>query len=817
VLKFGGSSLATPERIAAAGRIVLGSVNGSLPVVVVSALQGVTNQLIECARTAERRDVRFEQSYQQLAARHCSTADALLDATCARSVRSLIAGRFDALHDVLHGIRLLGHCPPAALDAAASFGELLSALIVAAYLNRFRPTEFVDAREFVITDEHFTRATVDSERTDRAIRQYFSSFWRDRPGVLPVITGFIGRTEDGRTTTIGRNGSDCTAAIVGGALDATGVEIWTDVDGILSADPKIVSSAFGLRRMSYQAALEMSHFGAKGLHQGTIAPVLAKSIPIIIRNTLNPTARGTFISRKSTRAAQSATGINSLREVSLLTVRGNAGGGSCATAERIFRVLALSGVNPLFSCQAPWEPSIGLGISAGDIAAASKALEHEFRHELKSGAMSLEHKSDQTMIAVVGDGVNGRTDAAGRVLAALSRHEIAVNAFARGGSGSVSCLVDGPLQSRALNVLHREFFDRRRPFGLAVIGVGGVGRELLGHLRERREFLRRQGFDVTVIAIADSKRFVVSRDGVDLDRWRELLDASDRQMDPRELARQIASLNLADAALVDCTAAASIVDAYPDFIKANLHIITPNKLSNVLPWRRHDALRRLFAAHRKHFLYETNVGAGLPILSTVRHLVASGDAIRRVEGVFSGTLGYLFNSFDGTVPFSELVRDAHHRGFTEPDPREDLTGRDVARKLLILARQVGLRMDLDDVAVESLLPPGLYADGFSNDFFAEYSSGDAAMAGKLECARANGSVLRYVGVLEGGRAYAGLRTFPRGHRFASTAGSDNVIALTTDRYASTPLIVQGPGAGAAVTATGVFSDIFRLLHYLPSS
>jgi aspartokinase/homoserine dehydrogenase 1 len=402
------------------------------------------------------------------------------------------------------------------------------------------------------------------------------------------------------------------------------------------------------------------------------------------------------------------------------------------------------------------------------------------------------------------------------VLGSLGRHDIPVRAIVQGASGrSVSCLVDGAQQSRAINVIHRGVFDERRLLALVVVGVGTVGGELLRQIRDRRPFLLEQGFDTKIVAIANSSRFVVNRDGIDLERWQTILEASDRQMDAGLLAREVAALDFANAALVDCTAAQSIVDVYPEFIKANLHIITPNKRANVLPWRQYAHLRRLLTTRHRHFLYATNVGAGLPVIATLRDLVASGDVIRRIEGVFSGTLGYLFSTFDGAVPFSTLVRDAHRLGYTEADPREDLSGQDVARKLLILARQIGLKMELDDVDLESLLPSSLAAGPFCDEFFSRYAECDGGMVQRLASARARGAVLRYVGTLEGGRARAELREYPRDHRFASTIGSDNVIAFTTDRYARTPLVVQGPGAGADVTAMGIFSDIFKLLNYLP--
>ena len=817
VLKFGGSSLATPERIETVARIVLDEARTEAIVLVVSAFQGVTNQLIECAQLAERGDAGAERAYEKIAARHRAAVAALVGPRRGAGTLEAVNALLAELHDALHGIRLLGYCPPRALDVTASFGERLSALIIAAHLNRARPARDVDARQFVVTDDQFTEANVIFPKTNRATRRVFARLaGSGSRRILPVVTGFIGATVDGRTTTIGRNGSDYTAAIVGAALGASVIEIWTDVDGVLSADPRSVSSAFVLPQITYEEAMELSYFGAKVLHSATIAPAVAKSIPILIKNTFNPSAPGTLISRARGADDHPAKGISSVDDLTLLTLRGLNMVGVPGIAERLFRALASRRVNVILISQASSEHTICFAVSSSDAATARAAVQHEFRFELQNRLTALDERPDQSIIAVVGDGMKGRPGVAGKVFGALGRHNINISAIAQGASErNISCVVDTAQQTRALNVIHQAFFEARKPLAVVVIGVGNIGSALLRQLQQQRAYLLAHGFDLTVVGVANSKRFVLSAHGINLARWREELAASRRRMDPRILASEIAKLELTNAAIVDCTADASVVDAYPDFVNANLHIITPNKRANVLPWKRYEALMQLLRARQKHFLYEANVGAGLPIMSTLRDLVASGDVIEKVEGIFSGTLSYLFNAFDGSVPFSKIVKQAHDLGLTEPDPRDDLSGQDVARKLLILARQTGSKMEIDDVRVESLVPRRLAGGKHTPAFFTAFGGEDQAMERRLKRAQARGAVLRYVGTLEGDRARAGIKEFPRDHPIATTKGSDNIIAFTTTRYSRTPLVVQGPGAGADVTAMGVFSDVLKLLHYLP--
>ena len=816
ILKFGGSSLATPAAVRGVARIVLEARAAEPVVVVVSAFQGVTNQLIDCATLAEQGDERYLAALDVIVRRHRAAVAALVTRRRAH-VRKQVDAMLEELASTLQGIHLLRHCPLRALDMTASFGERLSASILAAHLESVHAAVFVDARTFVRTDNQFTSAVVDFAATNRLARRVLGSLLRKRHAPVPIVTGFIGATDDGQTTTIGRNGSDYSASIVGAAVGADSVEIWTDVDGVLSADPRIVPAAFVLPSMTYEEAMELSYFGAKVIHSATIAPAVAKKIPILIRNTFNPSAPGTLISSIKTDPGDAlAKGITTVGDLSLLTLSGPGMVGVPGIAERLFRTLAAARVNIILISQASSEHTICFAVRSADAARGIAAIEDEFRHEVDDRLMIVDHKPGQAILAVVGEGMKGRPGVSGKLFDSLGRNNININAIAQGASErNISCVIDAAQQGRALNAIHQAFFEARKRLDLVVIGVGNIGGALLRQLKQQRHYLLSRGFDVRVVAVANSRKYAISASGIDLGSWARALGASRRRMDPGDLARAIQGLELTNAAVVDCTADPSIVDAYPAFIDANLHVITPNKRANALPWTQYRALMDQMARRQKHFFYEANVGAGLPIMSTLRDLIASGDEILKIEGILSGTLSYLFNTFDGTTPFSALVREAHRVGFTEPDPRDDLSGQDVARKLLILARESGLKMELSDVEVESLVPRALRSMKFSGKFFTALERYDGDVAARVERARRRGSVLRYVGTLERGRARAGLREFPAAHPVASAKGSDNVIAFTTKRYRRTPLVVQGPGAGADVTAMGVFSDILKLLHYLP--
>ena len=672
VLKFGGSSLSTPATIRDVGRILLDARRREPVIAVVSAFQGVTNQLLECARLAERADASYEDAFEQIARRHRSAAALLASRSpggAARSptrVRAQVDALLAELRSTLQGIHLLRHCPLRALDMTASFGERLSALIVAAYLERThaggvrRRARLSRHRRSV----HACERAVSGDEPPHA-RVLRAAVRGARSTRVPVVTGFIGATADGQTTTIGRNGSDYSAAIVGAAVGASVIEIWTDVDGVLSADPRVVPAAFVLPQMTYEEAMELSYFGAKVLHSATIAPAVAKRIPILIKNTFNPGAPGTLISRKAVDDGKLAKGITSVGDLALLTLRGPGMVGVPGVAGRVFGTLASKGVNVVLISQASSEHTICFSVRSADAARAVEAIRQEFQFEFHAQSMQVDVRDDQAILAVVGEGMKGRPGVAGKVFDSLGRQNINISAIAQGASErNISCVIDASQQVRALNAIHQGFFETNKRLALAIDRRRQRRRRRAAAARAAADAIcSRRASTSPSSALANSKRFLADPNGIDLDALEGRRCGPRRTAwTPKTFARRIGEMEITNVALVDCTSGPAIVDAYPAFIESNLHIITPNKWANALPWRRYESLMGMLERRKRHFLFEANVGAGLPVVSTLRDLIASGDEIVRIEGILSGTLSYLFNTFDGSVPFSELVRDAHRDG-----------------------------------------------------------------------------------------------------------------------------------------------------------
>jgi len=823
LMKFGGSSMANAETIEQVAQLVIHAAKQNSVRVVVSACQGVTNALLSCCAQAAKGKVIFRANYQKIAEQHLQCLYSLfkgkhrtIEQLAEKNINLLLAD----LKNLLEGVWLLREATPSALDHIAGFGERLSAELFAARLNCFHPAEFVDTRLLIVTDEQFTAAVVKMPETFRRLHRWHAKLLQKDLNIIPVFTGFIAATADGRSTTIGRNGSDYSAAIIGAGLSVKVVEIWTDVDGVYSADPNLVDEAFVVPELSYEEAMELSYFGAKVLHPATLAPLRDHNIPLLVKNTFNPDAAGTLISAEKTDTfpQSPASGITSIEGITLLSWIGRRRSEISTTVQRLFSALSAAKINVFFISQASSQHSLSIAIRTHDALHAREVIREVFKTELKQHWIKLEEKSGQMIVAIVGEGMKGVPGIAGKMFHSLGQQNISIRAIAQGASEcNISLVIDAKQQARALNLVHDAFFSRDKKLGLVLVGVGNVGATFLQMLSKQMSKLKQQGFHLRLCAVANSRRMLIKDAGIEPAKVVEIL-SKNKHTEEFNLDKLMVAARNADflpLVFIDCTASGELVQHYAEIIRAGMHIVTPNKKANVLPMPAYRELMEQFREHQRFFLYQTNVGAGLPVLSTIKDLLAGGDRIIKIEGVLSGTLSYLFNYYDGTKSFAEVLQQTQIDGLTEPDPREDLSGMDVARKLVIMAREMGLSMELDDVVIENLVPDELRGGKFSPSFYTRYAKFEKNMRKKLDQCQKENSVLRYVGTLFDGKAKAGLQVIPKNHPLAFTRASDNIIAITTDRYQLTPLVIQGLGAGAQVTAMGVFADVLRLLHYLP--
>ena len=815
VHKFGGTSVADAGRYQSVAEILLARrAAGERAAVVVSAMSGVTDALLGLVSGAAARDGAFAERLRDLKTRHLETAAALgLDAARERALTETIGADFRELEEVLRGVWITRLPSEQIAEYVSGHGELWSAQFLNALLGeRGCPSGWLDAREVLVVESDARGVAVDWELS----RGRMGAWLGGRAPDPLVVTGYVASTRDGVATTLKRNGSDYSASILAALLEASEVTIWTDVDGVLSADPRRVPDALVVPALSYQEAAELAYFGAKVIHPNTMSPVIAGGIPVHIKNAFRPDAAGTTISAASS-ADVPVKGFASVEGMTLVNVEGTGMVGVPGIANKLFGALRADGVSVVLISQGSSEHSICFAVPGAQGALAKRTVEEAFMPEMRRGQVQTVGLTEGCCIlAAVGDGMVDAPGVAGKFFTALGRAGVSVRAIAQGASErNISAVIDERETTRALRNVHSAFYLSHQTLSVGVVGTGLIGGTFLDQLNERLEELcSRRSIDVRVRGVMRSRRMLLDDRAVDLGSWKQDLSERGTEADIERFADHVLAEHLPHAVLIDATSDAGVAARYSGWLDRGINVITPNKKGNAGTLAQYRAVRAAARRRGRYFLYETNVGAGLPVIHTLRDLLDTGDEVLKIEGVLSGTLSYIFNTFDGRVPFSQVVREAHARGYTEPDPREDLSGVDVARKLIILAREMGMGLELEDVGVESLVPEDLRASSVE-EYFESLSDHDATVAARLEAARARGEVLRYVGTIESdGGVSASLRPYPLAHPFASLSESDNVVSFRTARYNAQPMIVRGPGAGPAVTAAGVFADLLRLATFL---
>ncbi len=812
--KFGGSSLADAECFDRVANLLLDSSDTRIGVVV-SAMGGMTDALLHLAVLAEQDDDSFSAELHAIGERYAKTARELLDGDGLVRVLDEWGQDADDIKDVLKAIALVKSAPQRSRDVVAGYGEIWSARMLAALLQHRAPQRggtWIDARDVLIVSQTELGPTVLWEKSGENFQRIVAD---DFSGIV-VITGFIASDEEGLQTTLGRNGSDYSAAIFAALSQAGELTIWSDVDGVMSADPNRVPEARVIEKMTYSEAMELAYFGASVIHPQTLGPVIDANIPLVIRNSFNAAQPGSRIENSSD-SKDSIKGITAIGGMALVNLEGAGMIGVPGTADRMFSALKNAGVSVTLISQASSEHSICIAVPQDVAERATRVIKDAFAVELTTGQIqSVDRTDEQSIVAVVGDDMEGLPGIASRFFGTLARAGINVRAIAQGSSErNISAVVDSSDATRALRAAHSGFYLSSKTISIGLIGPGTVGATLLKQIERRAEQLIGQfNLDLRVRAIARSQSMLLSERSIKLDSWQDEFSTSAVEIDFDAFEECVNPDHLPHAVIIDCTANEDVAARYAGWLERGIHVITPNKRACSGPLDAYHDLQRKSAAGSAHFFYETTVGAALPIISTLRDLVDTGDDIYSVQGIFSGTLAYLFNVYDGQTPFSEIVRQAKESGYTEPDPRDDLSGMDVARKLVILARELGLRTEVGDFPVENLVPEAL-RDGSVDEFLAALSDYDDDIKKMYDDAQAAGKELRYIGRLEAnGNVSVGLESIDANHAFGNINLTDNIVQFETARYSANPLYVQGPGAGPEVTAGGVFSELLRLAKFL---
>ena len=808
VLKFGGTSVGSVKSIRSLKRIVEQTAKQQPVVVVVSALGGITDQLLATAQQALQGDDEWKQQFSEMVDRHHKLIDTIITDTARREeLFNTVDALFEQLRSIYFGVYLIHDLSRKTQDAIVSYGERLSSKIVATFI---KGAKWYDAREFIKTERKHDKHTLDSQLTYKLVKHTFATLPH-----ISLVPGFISQDKNtNEITNLGRGGSDYTASIIAAALNAEILEIWTDVNGFMTADPKVIKAAYTINELSYIEAMELCNFGAKVVYPPTIYPVCVKNIPIKVKNTFDPDGEGTIIKAQIANDGKPIKGISSIKGTALINVSGLSMVGVIGVNRRIFTALADKGISVFLVSQASSENSTSIGVQEKDAEEAVKVLNEEFAKEIQTGAMfSMEAQKGLATIAIVGENMRHLPGIAAKLFETLGRSGISVIAFAQGSSETnISVVIEAAYLRKALNVLHDSFFlSEYKVLNLFICGIGTVGGKLIEQIRTQYEELKRNSqLKLNVVGIASSKHAIYNRDGIDLNNYREVLKESDLSS-PSALRDHILNMNIFNSVFVDCTASEEIAALYQTFLEHNISVVAANKIAASSPYNEYLTLKQTAVMRGVKFRYETNVGAGLPIIGTINDLRNSGDKILKIEAVLSGTLNFIFNELSADVPFSETVRRAQAEGYSEPDPRIDLSGKDVIRKLVILTREAGYKAEQKDVE-KHLFVPADYFEGSLDDFWKRLPLLDADFDARRKRLEEQGQRWRFVASMEHGHMQVALQAVDRQHPFYNLEGSNNIVLLTTERYKDYPMQIQGYGAGADVTAAGVFANIMSIAN-----
>ncbi|WP_343486688.1 bifunctional aspartate kinase/homoserine dehydrogenase I [Allomuricauda sp. d1] len=812
VLKFGGTSVATAENIKRVKEIVANT-NADKTIVVVSALGGVTDLLLKCLELASKQELGYEDVLAELENRHMVTVKELIPVKNQSAILGKVKGDLNELQTLLEGSFLIGETTPRLSDKVVSYGELLSSFIITEHFAcEGLDVALKDGRELIITDENHGRANVDAKTTYANCKDYFGKVSEK----IVVVPGFVASSKNGNHTTLGRGGSDYTAALLAAANNASELQIWTDVSGMYTANPKMVKQAKCVSQISYEEAMELSHFGAKVLYPPTIQPVLSKGIPIRIKNTFAPEDEGTLITKNQNGAGKTVRGISHVGNITLLSLEGPGMVGVPGISKRFFETLSQYGISVVLITQASSEHSICVGISDEDAKMAEQIVNEAFAYEIETKKIKpVKVESNMAIIALVGDNMKSHQGLSGKMFSTLGRNNVNIRAIAQGASErNISAVIDENDVKKALNALHEAFFEENiKQLNLYVMGVGNVGSRFLAQVQQQKSYLKKElKLNLRVIGLSNSRKMVFDESGISLKEWKTVLE-NGQQANPKEFIETIKKLNFRNSIFVDNTANETVAKSYGEYLSNSVSVVTCNKIACSSDFGLYKELKELAKRYNAPFLFETNVGAGLPIIDTLKHLIASGDKVNKIQAVLSGSLNFVFNNFNDSTTFHNVVKQAKEEGYTEPDPKIDLSGIDVMRKILILARESGYQLDIDDIHNDPFLPEESLKTKTNDAFFESLQKHENHFQKMYEKANTKGCRLKYVARFENGKAAVGLQEIPEGHDFYNLEGSDNVVLFHTDRYTEQPLIIKGAGAGADVTASGIFADIIRIGNF----